>query len=40
MVGLTTHPAIESLTLRPTNPAQMFFGTRIHAPKKVCHNGR
>ena len=38
-LGLTTHQAIESSTLRPRNSAQTFFGTRIHAPKKVCHNG-
>ena len=38
-VGLPTHQAIESLTLRLRNPALTFFGTRIHAPKKLCLNG-
>ena len=39
-VGLTTHQAIESSSLCLRNPAQTFFGTRIHEPKKVCHNGQ
>jgi hypothetical protein len=39
-LGLTTHQAIESPVLRLKYSAQTFFGTRIHEPKKVCHNGR
>jgi hypothetical protein len=38
-LGLPTHQVIESPTLCLRNPAQTFFGTGIHAPKKVCHNG-
>ena len=38
-LSLPTHQAIESPTLRLRKPARTFFGTRIHAPKKVCHDG-
>ncbi len=38
-VGLTTHWVSESAIPCLRAPARTFFGTGIHAPKNVCHNG-
>jgi hypothetical protein len=39
MLRLTTHRVTESVILCLRNPGRTFFGTGIHVPKNVCHNG-